>query len=729
MASAVSLGSLLRSSGCFSQTYRHSRHTLLALQGAPAHLDHTTFGRGGGATPVISWHAWGADDTYEYAQVPSTAEPPLLVRRRTDRETQNDKDDDVQLVLDTRSLISDTNRGFAAAGVHVASVRVSHDHARVAACVGVPASDATEDARTVDGTLHGTTGYVLDVETQRLLATIKGASAVEFTPGDGVVAAVASTPGGVADRVIFRDVATVAQLHASNDAGVDKTILQTGMLDELATVGTSRDGQLVWAALQSRGGTRAMRICAPSRNAANLDAWQNVTSEHGKNAHICAVEHHGAMGAIALHRDVDGFDTVVVGLTTHAGLRAWLTTEHPLGSRKGGALVLRNAVSIEHLVVADQAAVVFGRTAPHGASAVWVVSLPPKCDGEGKAGSLSVECAYDGALVLQPDVNASLAPPSQPYVDAVLVDDVDPVTPCTLRIHLPHGECSRIAHGDTEKASRLKTSRLLAPSDHGSTHVPITLVEKESSIPPRAVLCYVYGSYGHATTVTDVAPWLALLDADDSPAIDAIALFHIRGGGELGGCWHRAGAAPEGVARRHDDVLAAASHLRDRVGPTSTLHLSARSAGAIAAANAIAASPGTFASACLTAPFLDATEALSSAAPGSATAHFAALESAEFGHTADDAAIFCPTSRLQGAIIIGDEQPAVALLVAGADGVRAPLAGATRWLERWQQAIGTTSRAYLHVSDRVGHFDLDEDTAALEWAFHAAHAASNTEKK
>ena len=86
-------------------------------------------------------------------------------------------------------------------------------------------------------------------------------------------------------------------------------------------------------------------------------------------------------------------------------------------------------------------------------------------------------------------------------------------------------------------AAKYKSERLWAVARDGS-RVPISIVYRKDFIRDgtHPLLLTAYGSYGMAIPVTFVSNYLALLDRGF-----AVAVAHIRGGGDMGKPWHDAG--------------------------------------------------------------------------------------------------------------------------------------------------------------------------------------------
>lgn len=144
------------------------------------------------------------------------------------------------------------------------------------------------------------------------------------------------------------------------------------------------------------------------------------------------------------------------------------------------------------------------------------------------------------------------------------------------------------------------SQRLWATAPDG-TQVPISLVVKREMLgQPTPLYLYGYGAYGES-----LDPWfsharLSLLDRGV-----AFAIAHVRGGGELGEAWYRAGKQ-EHKQNSFDDFIACAEHLIAQ-GFTSAaqLAISGGSAGGLLIGAVLNQRPELFAAAIAEVPFVD----------------------------------------------------------------------------------------------------------------------------
>jgi oligopeptidase B len=146
------------------------------------------------------------------------------------------------------------------------------------------------------------------------------------------------------------------------------------------------------------------------------------------------------------------------------------------------------------------------------------------------------------------------------------------------------------------------SQRLWATAKDGS-QVPISLVAKRevlSGATPAPLYLYGYGAYGES-----LDPWFshARLSLLERGFVFAIA--HVRGGGELGEAWYRAGKL-EHKHNSFDDFIACAEQLIDS-GYTSSdrLCISGGSAGGLLIGAVLNQRPELFAAAVAEVPFVD----------------------------------------------------------------------------------------------------------------------------
>lgn len=142
--------------------------------------------------------------------------------------------------------------------------------------------------------------------------------------------------------------------------------------------------------------------------------------------------------------------------------------------------------------------------------------------------------------------------------------------------------------------------RLWAQAKDG-TRVPISLVARRDSLGrPAPLYLYGYGAYGES-----LDPWFSHARLSLLERGFAFAIAHVRGGGELGEAWYRAGKL-EHKQNSFGDFIAAAEHLIAS-GFTSPrqLAISGGSAGGLLIGAVLNLRPELFAAAIAEVPFVD----------------------------------------------------------------------------------------------------------------------------
>jgi oligopeptidase B len=149
--------------------------------------------------------------------------------------------------------------------------------------------------------------------------------------------------------------------------------------------------------------------------------------------------------------------------------------------------------------------------------------------------------------------------------------------------------------------SRYRSERLHAIAPDG-TRVAISLVRRLESSPdgPSPLLLAGYGAYGHPYPVVFSSTRLSLLDRGI-----AVAIAHVRGGGELGKRWHDEGRMMHKV-NTFTDFIACADCLIER-GDTASdrLVIEGGSAGGLLIGAVLNMRPDLCAAALLRVPFVD----------------------------------------------------------------------------------------------------------------------------
>ncbi|XP_073690174.1 prolyl endopeptidase-like [Garra rufa] len=232
------------------------------------------------------------------------------------------------------------------------------------------------------------------------------------------------------------------------------------------------------------------------------------------------------------------------------------------------------------------------------------------------------------------------------------------------------------------------TTRLQAASQDG-TLVPLTLFHMPalSELQKAPLLLHVYGAYGVDLNMA-FSPEKRLLLEDGW----ALAYCHVRGGGERGLAWHRAGSVLQ--KRRGVEDLAACIQSLHRLGvshPALTA-LTARSAGAVLAGALCNHNPQLLRSVILQAPFLDVLGTMQDP-----SLPLTVEERGEWGDPSikehkDNIASYCPCHNIRPQLY-----PSM-LITAYSEDHRVPLSGVMKYVERLKKAIQM----------RTTHVDVNE---------------------
>ena len=144
------------------------------------------------------------------------------------------------------------------------------------------------------------------------------------------------------------------------------------------------------------------------------------------------------------------------------------------------------------------------------------------------------------------------------------------------------------------------SQRLWATAPDG-TQVPISLVVKREHVgQPTPLYLYGYGAYGDS-----LDPWFSHARLSLLERGVAFAIAHVRGGGELGEAWYRAGKQ-EHKQNTFNDFIACAEHLiAEGYTESSKLAISGGSAGGLLIGAVLNQRPELFAVAIAEVPFVD----------------------------------------------------------------------------------------------------------------------------
>lgn len=149
-------------------------------------------------------------------------------------------------------------------------------------------------------------------------------------------------------------------------------------------------------------------------------------------------------------------------------------------------------------------------------------------------------------------------------------------------------------------ADAYESRRIWATAQDG-TQIPISLVGRRDSFgKPAPLYLYGYGAYGHS-----LDPWFshARLSLLDRGFVFAIA--HVRGGGDLGEAWYRAGKLEHKPNTFTDFIACAEQLLADGYTTSPRLAISGGSAGGLLIGAVLNLRPELFGAALAEVPFVD----------------------------------------------------------------------------------------------------------------------------
>lgn len=149
-------------------------------------------------------------------------------------------------------------------------------------------------------------------------------------------------------------------------------------------------------------------------------------------------------------------------------------------------------------------------------------------------------------------------------------------------------------------ADAYESRRIWATAQDG-TQIPISLVGRRDSFgKPAPLYLYGYGAYGHS-----LDPWFshARLSLLDRGFVFAIA--HVRGGGDLGEAWYRAGKLEHKPNTFTDFIACAEQLLADGYTTSPRLAISGGSAGGLLIGAVLNLRPELFGAAVAEVPFVD----------------------------------------------------------------------------------------------------------------------------
>lgn len=361
---------------------------------------------------------------------------------------------------------------------------------------------------------------------------------------------------------------------------------------------------------------------------------------------------------------------------------AWAPPEDPLRWRE--LLPHRRDTLIHYLEPFANHLVVHGRRGGHQRIWVW----DTRTDARHEVELPESACALEGGV-------------GQAYRgESLRFYYSSPLTPDTL---VSYQLARRRLEGVPRPLAGYRVERLDVAAADGAK-VPLTLVYREALRRPEGnpLLLYGYGAYGLSVDPAYSAARLGLLDRG---VIYAIA--HVRGGGERGRPWHRAGRGRnKGVGI--DDFLRCAEHLVESGwAEPGRLAAMGESAGALLVGAALNRRPELFRAAVLNVPFLDPVTSLSDPEQPLTPAEWA--EWGDPSDAGDYRAIrdWAPYDNLNGGAY-----PDV-LVTASLNDPRTPYWEAAKWVARLRERAAS-GNVLLRIAMEGGHGGLSGQFGELE---------------
>ena len=243
------------------------------------------------------------------------------------------------------------------------------------------------------------------------------------------------------------------------------------------------------------------------------------------------------------------------------------------------------------------------------------------------------------------------------------------------------------------------------------TYVPLTWLATPRTQEPAPVLITTYGAYGVPQNRDYRPEWGPLLDRGF-----VIVQIHVRGGGELGPSWHKAGRKKKKENSINDFIDGVDYLLRSGKIDGEMIFARGVSAGAVTVAAAVNKRPELFAGIVLRVPYLDLIESLADS-----TEWLTPSDKLEWGDPANPQDFAYLASYSPYEQIRSQPYPRVLLIVARRDN-RVSMSQSLRWLARLRAHDTGTDEKLLYVIDEGGHFGPSDQYEirqqdALEYAF------------
>lgn len=291
-----------------------------------------------------------------------------------------------------------------------------------------------------------------------------------------------------------------------------------------------------------------------------------------------------------------------------------------------------------------------------------------------------------------------------------------PVYPPVRYLYSSRGQKLSITEDSIKHTSipELNTTRLQATS-HDGTMVPLTLFHMPalSELCKAPLLLHVYGAYGVDLNMA-FSPEKRMMLEDGW----TLAYCHVRGGGERGLAWHRAGSVLQ--KQRGVEDLAACIQTLHHLGVSGPdlSALTARSAGAILAGALCNQNPQLIRALVLQAPFLDVLSTMQDSSLPLTVEERGEWGDPLIGEHRDNIASYCPCHNIKTQLY-----PSM-LVTAYSEDCRVSISGVIKYVERLKKAIQMCT-TQIGVNARVPSVILDIQPGADHFGPEDFHLSLN----
>lgn len=258
----------------------------------------------------------------------------------------------------------------------------------------------------------------------------------------------------------------------------------------------------------------------------------------------------------------------------------------------------------------------------------------------------------------------------------------------------------------TSENRHISVSRTVVRSN--SCGVPLTLIASNKTTQPKPCVVIAYGAYQHSLDPDYLAEWIPLINKGL-----IVALAHVRGGGEYGAQWHRAGIGFNKVNSFNDYNNCINYLLASPQVDSSRVGLFAVSAGALLPAYFINNRPGVVKACLVRQPFVNPYEALQNPELPLTTTDWS-----EFGNPLEDPEVkrFIKSySSVQN--VKCQEYPSLAVVL-GENDTRISNHDAIDWINKIREYNTAQTKCLCSIVPNVGHGATHPEFEYAFWYHH-----------